>query len=133
IHRSGTPAPTRLVNVVGPATCAPGEMVRGRWNPSGHFESRSLMHLNNALLTQMGRTWWYPPPVAEHYDPVAARITTTRAQARRAFRRVHRAVPWVWKDPRTSVLLPFWRRVLGPRRQNRSEEHTSELQSLTNL
>ena len=115
MHRSGTSAATRLVNVLGPATCAPGDMVRGPWNPSGHFESRSLMHLNNALLTQMGRTWWYPPPDAEHYDAVAARITTTRAPARRAFRRVHRSVPWVWKDPRTSVLLPFWRTALGPR------------------
>jgi hypothetical protein len=115
MHRSGTSAATRLVNVLGPATCAPGDMVRGPWNPSGHFESRSLMHLNNSLLAQMGRTWWYPPPSGDDYDVVAAGITTTRAQARRAFRRVHRTVPWVWKDPRTSVLLPFWRSVLGPR------------------
>jgi hypothetical protein len=114
MHRSGTSAATRLVNVLGPATCVPGDMVRGPWNPSGHFESRSLMHLNNALLTQMGRTWWYPPPV-DGYDEVAARITTTGAQARRVFQRVHRTVPWVWKDPRTAVLLPFWRRALGPR------------------
>src|ERR1700686_4834744 len=68
MHRSGTSAATRLVNVLGPATCAPAEMVRGPWNPSGHFESRSLMHLNNALLTQMGRTWWYPPPAGDAYD-----------------------------------------------------------------
>jgi hypothetical protein len=116
MHRSGTSAATRLVNVLGPATCAPGEMVRGPWNPSGHFESRALMHLNNALLTQMGRTWWYPPPAGEQdYEAVAARITITRPQARRAFRRVHRTVPWVWKDPRTSVLLPYWRSVLGDR------------------
>jgi hypothetical protein len=115
MHRSGTSAATRLVNLLGPATCAPGDMVRGPWNPSGHFESRSLMHLNNALLAQMGRTWWYPPPAGAEYEVVAAGITTTRAQARRAFRRVHRTVPWVWKDPRTSVLLPFWRSVLGPR------------------
>jgi hypothetical protein len=115
MHRSGTSAATRLINVLGPVTCAPGDMVRGPWNPSGHFESRSLMHLNNALLAQMGRTWWYPPPTGDQYDAVAARISTTRAQARRAFRRVHGATPWVWKDPRTSVLLPFWRSVLGPR------------------
>ena len=114
MHRSGTSAATRLVNLLGPATCVPGDMVRGPWNPSGHFESRSLMHLNNSLLAQMGRTWWYPPSV-EDFDALAARITTTRRQARRVFRRVHRAVPWVWKDPRTSVLLPFWRRALGPR------------------
>jgi hypothetical protein len=115
MHRSGTSAATRLVNVLGPATCAPGDMVRGPWNPSGHFESRTLMHLNNSLLRQMGRAWWYPPPVGEGYAAVAARITTTPAQARRAFGRVHRSSPWVWKDPRTSVLLPFWRTALGPR------------------
>jgi len=115
MHRSGTSAATRLVHALGPAVCAPGDMVRGPWNPSGHFESRSLMHLNDALLAQMGMTWWYPPPSGEAYFAAAARITTTGAQARRVFRRVHRSTPWVWKDPRTSVLLPFWRGVLGPR------------------
>ncbi len=49
------------------------------------------MHLNNALLTQMGRTWWYPPPARSRTTtPWRPRITTTRAQARRVFRRVHR-------------------------------------------
>jgi hypothetical protein len=115
MHRSGTSAATALVNMVGPATCAPSDMVRGPWNPSGHFESRTLMHLNNALLGQMGRTWWYPPPAGEGYDDVARAVTTTPTRARRAFRRVHPSVPWVWKDPRTSVLLPFWRHTLGRR------------------
>ena len=115
MHRSGTSAATRLVNLLGPAVCTPGDMVRGPWNPNGHFESRTLMHFNDALLAQMGCRWWAPPPAAAAYAPVAAAVTTTGAQARRAFRRVHRTVPWVWKDPRTSVLLPFWRAALGPR------------------
>ena len=123
MHRSGTSAATRLVNAMGPALCDPGDMVRGPWNPSGHWESRSLMHLNDNLLRQMGRTWWYPPPAGESYPPlpgdtyaaVADAVTTRPAQARRAFRRVHHGVPWVWKDPRTSVLVPFWRAALGPR------------------
>jgi len=113
MHRSGTSAAAGLVTGLGLATCAPGDMVRGPWNPSGHFESRSLMHLNDALLAQMGLRWWYPPPVGAAYAQVAARITTTPRQARRVFRRVHRTKPWVWKDPRTSVLIPFWRRALG--------------------
>jgi len=115
MHRSGTSAATRLVNALGPALCAPDDMVRGPWNPSGHWESRSLMHLNDNLLRQMGRTWWYPPPAGDAYGAVAGTVTTRPAQARRAFRRVHRRVPWVWKDPRTSVLVPFWRAALGPR------------------
>ncbi len=115
MHRSGTSAAAGLVNALGLATCAPGDMVRGPWNPSGHFESRSLMHLNDALLAQMGLRWWYPPPVGPPYAQCLARITTAPSQARRVFRRVHRTTPWVWKDPRTSVLLPFWRGVLGSR------------------
>jgi hypothetical protein len=115
MHRSGTSAATRLVNLLGLALCTPGDMVRGPWNPRGHWESRSLMHLDDDLLAQMGRTWWYPPPAGADYTAVAAGITTTPAQARRVFRQVHRRVPWVWKDPRASVLVPFWRSALGPR------------------
>jgi hypothetical protein len=115
MHRSGTSAATRLVSVLGPATCRDDDMVRGPWNPRGHFESRSLMHLDNALLSQAGRTWWYPPPTGDAYAPVMAAVSTTPAQARRVFRRVHRITPWVWKDPRACVLLPFWRQALGPR------------------
>ncbi|MDR3648123.1 MAG: hypothetical protein P4L20_03445 [Acidimicrobiales bacterium] len=58
MHRSGTSAATRLVNALGPALCAPDDMVRGPWNPSGHCESRSLMQRNDILLRQMGRTGW---------------------------------------------------------------------------
>jgi hypothetical protein len=115
MHRSGTSAATRLVNLLGPATCDVNDMVRGPWNPLGHWESRSLMHLNDRILAEMGRSWWHPPPDADEYGPVAAGIVTSTAEARNEFRRVHRSVPWVWKDPRTCVLLPFWRAALGPR------------------
>ncbi|MGA2321444.1 MAG: hypothetical protein ABSG95_11990, partial [Solirubrobacteraceae bacterium] len=60
-------------------------------------------------------TWWYPPPSGDAYFEAAARITTSTAKARRVFRRVHRERPWVWKDPRNCLLLPFWRAALdGP-------------------
>jgi hypothetical protein len=115
MHRSGTSAATRLVNLLGPATCDVNDMVRGPWNPRGHWESRSLMHLNDRILREMGRAWWYPPPDGDQYFAVTAGVATTPAEARTVFRKVHRSVPWVWKDPRTTVLLPFWRQALGPR------------------
>lgn len=114
MHRSGTSAATRMVNMLGPATCAADDMVRGPWNPSGHWESRTLMHLDDALLREMGRTWWYPPPSGEEYLKAAADITTTSAKAQSEFRRVHPKGPWVWKDPRACLLIPFWRAALGP-------------------
>ena len=115
MHRSGTSAATRLLADLGLGLCPPGDRVRGPWNPNGHYESRTLMHLDNDLLRQMGCTWWYPPPAGPAYGAAAARLTTTPAQARRVFRRVHGRGPWVWKDPRAAVLVPLWRAALGPR------------------
>jgi hypothetical protein len=113
MHRSGTSAATRLINMLGPAICTPNEMLRGPWNPSGHYESHSLVRLDNELLAEMGRTWWYPPPSGDAYFEVADRIATSKAKARRVFRRVHPTRPWVWKDPRACLLVPFWRAALG--------------------
>ena len=74
------------------------------------------MHLNNALLNQMGRTLVVPAARRRQLRRRwRRRSPRRRRQARRAFRRVHPGAPWVWKDPRTSVLLPFWRATLGPR------------------
>jgi hypothetical protein len=113
MHRSGTSAATRLINMLGPATCMADELLRGAWNPSGLYESRTLLHLDNELLAEMGRTWWYPPPPGDAYFEIADGITTSKAKARRVFRRVHRKRPWVWKDPRACLLVPFWRAALG--------------------
>ena len=113
MHRSGTSAATRLINMLGPATCRADDILRGAWNPSGHYESRTLVRLDNELLGQMGRTWWYPPPTGEEYLALAGRIKTSKAKARRVFRRVHPERPWVWKDPRACLLVPFWRAALG--------------------
>jgi Sulfotransferase family len=115
MHRSGTSAATRLINTLGLATCEAHDFVRGPWNPTGHWESRTLALLDDQLLAEMGRTWWYPPPAGESYREAAGRIVTSRPRARRIFHRVHRRSPWVWKDPRACLVLPFWREALGER------------------
>jgi hypothetical protein len=115
MHRSGTSVVTETVSMLGPAPCVRDDRVRGPWNPQGHYESRTLMHLDNCLLVEMGYRWWYPPEPGERYEEAARRIHTSRASARRQFLGVHPVTPWVWKDPRACVLLPFWRRALGSR------------------
>ncbi len=101
------------LHMLGLATCAPGDLITGMaWNPEGHWESRSLTGLNDRLLAETGHAWWYPPPPGPAYAGAASRITTTPDVAARHFDATHASVPWVWKDPRTSVLLPFWRQAL---------------------
>jgi hypothetical protein len=114
MHRSGTSAVAGSLHLLGLATCEPEDLMTGMpWNPAGHWESRSLSRLDDELLTEMDRSWWYPPPTGEAYAEVTGRVTTAPETAARCFRRAHPSAPWVWKDPRLSVLLPFWRRVLG--------------------
>lgn len=115
MHRSGTSAATRVLTLLGLATCPTEDMVRGPWNPSGHWESRTLMTFDDGLLRQMGCAWWAPPPAGPGYDEAAARITASPAAGRRVFAQVHHDRPWVWKDPRACLLVPYWRQALGPR------------------
>lgn len=113
MHRSGTSAVARIGNLLGLATCQSQDLIRGKeWNPAGHWESRSLTQLNDQLLSQMGHTWWYPPPSGTGYSAAASRIVTSPHTAAVHFDAVHPTVPWVWKDPRNCVTLPFWRQAL---------------------
>lgn len=113
MHRSGTSVATRLVNLLGPSTSS-DLLGPTPWNPRGIWESGSLIGCNDELLASTGHSWWYPPPDGGRYDATTASLAAFAVSARSAFDLVHPAAPWVWKDPRTSLLVPFWRRVLGP-------------------
>jgi hypothetical protein len=114
MHRSGTSLVAGSLHLLGLATCAPEDLLTGMpWNPAGHWEARSLSRLNDELLAEMGRSWWYPPPSGAGYSEVANRLATTPEVAAARFRHTYRSIPWGWKDPRIALLLPFWRRTLG--------------------
>ncbi len=113
MHRSGTSAVAGLTNLLGLTTCVSNDLITGMaWNPRGHWESRSLTRLNDQLLAEMGHTWWYPPPSGALYSDAADRIAALPDDAGRYFDRIHPSEPWVWKDPRTCLTLPFWRQAL---------------------
>ena len=115
MHRSGTSAAARVLTDLGLIASRADDAVRGPWNPKGHYESQTMMHLDNRLLADMGCTWWSPPPTGAAYFEAAGRLHMSAREARRVFRRAYPRRRWVWKDPRACLLLPFWRAVLGPR------------------
>jgi hypothetical protein len=61
----------------------------------------------------MGSAWRFPPPSGRAYTEVTTRRVTTSESAAHVFHQTYTCSPWVWKDPRTATLLPFWRRALG--------------------
>lgn len=116
MHRSGTSLLGSILQAIGVST--PGELIPGDVNnPEGYFERRDVTDLQEQLLIQLGRWWpsaegvlelppeWLLQPCTRQFlDQLQAILA---AESRR------QDGPWAIKDPRTSLLLPLWRRVCG--------------------
>jgi hypothetical protein len=112
MHRSGTSALTRVLNLLGLDAGRDVLMGASESNPTGHWEVERLTSFNNGLLDELGGRWDAPPPTAPEILGLMAdgQLGDEAAQLHtEAFGDSH----WVWKDPRVCLLLPFWRSVLG--------------------
>jgi hypothetical protein len=111
MHRSGTSMVARLLHTCGIFLGPEDELNRpSPDNPEGYFESRSFVTLNEDLLAQFGGSWDDPPSfpagweLSPAIDPLLERAEKLIAQFRRQ--------AWGWKDPRASLTLSFWRRLI---------------------
>lgn len=111
MHRSGTSVVTRVINLLGPALCREDDLYTAPDNPSGHWESKSLVAFNDRLLSILGGTFTAPPDMAPGWES-DQRVTRLRGEAQSAFDLAHPVAACVWKDPRTCLTLPFWRQVI---------------------
>jgi hypothetical protein len=112
MHRSGTSAVTRAVNLLGVPTGRPSDLKEpSEHNPSGFWELKPLSGFNEELLRAFGGTWSAPPRMPDDWleDP---RLEPHRARAVGLFRASHTTSSWVWKDPRNCLTLAFWLDVL---------------------
>ena len=108
MHRSGTSAATRLVNLLGVPTCVEEDLLPGTAdNPRGYWESGSLTAVNDRILATFESDWACPPALDPGWEDTLA-LDGLRSEARDAFPRVFPTEQWVWKDPRNSITLPFW-------------------------
>jgi hypothetical protein len=114
MHRSGTSATTEVIGRLGLASPAAEELVPAtQANERGHFEAKTLVRMNDRLLAALGGTWSAPPDLEPGWENHSA-IDELRDEAAESFATVFPHRPAAWKDPRNSILLPFWRAVTGP-------------------
>ncbi len=107
MHRSGTSAAARVVNLLGVPLLAHDLLPADDANPRGYWESEALRRLDDDLLEAVGGTWSLPPAA-----PDWSLANGLAERARESFGAAL-AGEWVWKDPRASVTLPFWRAAFG--------------------
>lgn len=113
MHRSGTSLAARMLNLLGLHTCMGDDLLGPtRRNPSGLWESDSLVKMNDGLLQRVGRAWWCPPKSGLDWDSSNTAGLPDPSEAGSMFHGRHPRTPWVWKDPRLSLTLPYWRRSI---------------------
>ena len=111
MHRSGTSSLAGMLDGLGcrgPATLMPASDTHA----AGYYESLPVFRLNDAILTALGSRWddWRPlrpdvhlsPRLAEFHDKARAVVAAEYGDGSLIY----------LKDPRISLLLPFWRGVL---------------------
>lgn len=108
MHRSGTSAVTRVVNLLG-VSLGPRDALKppSPHNPAGFWEVGALKAFNEELLAELGGAW-DAPPLLEGSWSQSGPARSLREPAIATLRRFHDGGQWVWKDPRNSILLPFW-------------------------
>ena len=116
MHRSGTSLVAEMLHRWGAfgrvAECLPAN----QWNAHGYWELAPLVDFNNRLLAAVGATWTCPPDASEDAKLTAlARQPAYRAEALQllASMKGSQNGNWFWKDPRLSLLLPFWQQLWG--------------------
>jgi len=79
-------------------------------NPDGFWEHLGFVALNDELLNELGGAWDLPPRADENFKD--ARLDPLRLKARLLIEGFDSSTVWGWKDPRSSLTLPFWQDLL---------------------
>lgn len=113
--RTGTSATTRLLNLLG-ADVGPAEKLmapKATVNAKGFYEHHPLVQVNVALLRRLGGSWRDVPDLTPGWE-LDPRLDDLRERALQLIAEdFATAALWTFKDPRTSLTLPFWRPLVG--------------------
>lgn len=112
MHRSGTSAVTRLLNLLGAELGEPLLNAQGGVNDAGFWEHAGVVELNERILAMLDSCWFDHRPYPDGWWQ-ETRFAELRDEARVLLHdNFHTATLATIKDPRLCRTLPFWRQVL---------------------
>jgi len=117
MHRSGTSMVTRMLAACGLRVGPAHELLAATSeNPTGYWERRPMVLLNDGVLDMLGLAWDHMPAVPPAGWERDAQLEPAVAEARSIIASFPSDELWGWKDPRTSVTLPLWERAMDDAR-----------------
>jgi hypothetical protein len=112
MHRSGTSMVTQLLNLCGLDLGAEQDLLGpDKGNPLGHFEHKGFKGLDEFLLAHFGGSTDNPPDLEPNWQEDSS-LHEVFEKARLLLATFKEKRVWGWKEPRTTLLIPFWRRLL---------------------
>lgn len=108
MHRSGTSLFTHYLSKSG-IELGDQLLSPDRGNPKGYFEDKNIVELHNDILRANGFHYLFnikklpTLDIDEKYKKRASKIVLQKGDC---------SSMWGWKDPRTSILLNFWQKIL---------------------
>jgi len=113
MHRSGTSAITRVLNLLGVELGARLMPAASGNNEGGFWEHLGVVEIHDALLHTLGRSWHDLRPLPDNWmRSDAAQIA--KAKLTTLIESDFADTPlWAVKDPRLCRLLPLWRELLA--------------------
>jgi GT2 family glycosyltransferase len=120
MHRSGTSMVAKLLYLSGLYLGPEEELLPATPdNLDGHWENIHFIELNDEILNEFGGGWDHPPVFPDGWyqgrtDSQSApqRLLPLKEKAEALVEQFQDHEPWGWKDPRTSLTLPFWQGLL---------------------
>lgn len=112
MHRSGTSALARVLNLLGAQLGSHLMPPAPRNNPTGFWEHASVVEIHNKLLKAFGRSWQDVRELPLGWEESEAARTAQSQLIELLQREFGDAQLWAIKDPRMCRLIPLWRRVL---------------------
>jgi hypothetical protein len=110
--RSGTSAAIRMLHALGVNVSDELRPTQSEQNPEGNWEDDAIVSRHQALLKSLDARIYQPLPDGWETTPEATEaIKDLRSIIRQ--RMAEADNNWVFKDPRTAVLLPLWIRVFN--------------------
>jgi hypothetical protein len=82
------------------------------WNAKGFFEDTDIVYsVNRGVLTLLEHAWTNTRDAYQRHKNTAGMGEMRQAAAHLLRQRIANVNHWGFKDPRTSMLLPFWKEV----------------------
>ncbi len=111
-HRSGTSLLSSLLKnaLTGGQFSSDGDLELKLENPTGFFESQSLVELNDVMLHLIGCDWDQPPLLTPFWDSPA--FVKEFEDKRETMRDYALTTNWIDKDPRLCITYPAYLHIL---------------------